>query len=160
MISEAEQVKQTIHALEAQRALLGDAVVDTALAPLRDKLAQLEAAQTAEQRKLVTILFADLVGFTAMSEKMDPEEVRDITNAYFNRWTTVINKYGGVVEKFIGDAVMAVFGMSVAKEDDPENAIRAALEMKSELTALMRRQPPNRTRRVKRRHWRVSPRPR
>ena len=95
VISEAEQVKQTINALEAQRALLGDAVVDTALAPLREKLAQLESAQAAEQRKLVTVLFADLVGFTAMSEKMDPEEVRDITNAYFNRWTTVINKYWG-----------------------------------------------------------------
>ena len=136
VISEAEQVKQTIIALEAQRALLGDAVVDTALAPLREKLVQLESAQAAEQRKLVTVLFADLVGFTAMSEKMDPEEVRDITNAYFNRWTTVINKYGGEVEKFIGDAVMAVFGLTVAMEDDPENAIRAALEMKSVLNEL------------------------
>ena len=136
MANEAEQIRQAITALEAQRALLGDAVVDTTLAPLREKLAQLETAPAAEQRKLVTVLFADLVGFTAMSEKMDPEEVRDITNAYFNRWTTVIEKYGGAIEKFIGDAVMSVFGLAAAKEDDPESAIRAALEMKTVLSEL------------------------
>ena len=119
MANEAEQIRQAITALEAQRALLGDAVVDTTLAPLREKLAQLETAPAAEQRKLVTVLFADLVGFTAMSEKMDPEEVRDITNAYFNRWTTAIEKYGGAIEKFIGDAVMSVFGLAAAKGRRP-----------------------------------------
>ncbi len=137
-MSDQDQLRQTIAALEAQRALLGDAVVDTALAPLREKLAQLEAQRSEEQRKLVTVLFADLVNFTALSEKLDPEEVRDITNAYFARWTGVIEKHGGVVEKFIGDAVMAVFGMAAAHENDPENAIFAALEMKASLAELNR----------------------
>ena len=136
MTDEIERIKKTITALEAQRTLLGDAVLDTALAPLREKLASLQAQPGAEQRKLVTVLFSDLVGFTPMSEMMDPEDIREIVNSYFTRWSGSIEKYGGVVEKFIGDAVMAVFGLSTAREDDPENAIRAALDMRQALTDL------------------------
>jgi class 3 adenylate cyclase len=136
MTDNIEQIKKTIAALEAQRSLLGDAVVDTALAPLREQLASLQPQPGSEQRKLVTVLFADLVGFTSMSEKMDPEDVREIVNSYFTLWSASIEKYGGVVEKFIGDAVMAVFGLTVAREDDPENAIRAALDMRQALTGL------------------------
>jgi class 3 adenylate cyclase len=82
-----------------------------------------------EERKVVTVLFADLVGFTARAEKLDPEDVRAILTPYFARVRTEIEKFGGTVEKFIGDAVMAVFGAPVAHGDDPERAVRAALAM-------------------------------
>ncbi|MGE5221053.1 MAG: ATP-binding protein [Omnitrophica WOR_2 bacterium] len=135
-MDEITQITQTIAALEAQRDLLGDAVIDTALAPLRNKLASLQLQPAVEQRKLVTVLFADLVGFTAISSGMDPEEMREIVNAYFKLWAVSLEHYGGVVEKYIGDAVMAVFGLAVSKEDDPESAIRAALEMRQSLSGL------------------------
>ena len=68
--------------------------------------------QTAtEQRRLVTILFADLVDFTVLTRRLDAEDVREVVNEYFARWTSAIERHGGVVEKFAGDAVMAVFGL-------------------------------------------------
>jgi class 3 adenylate cyclase len=82
-----------------------------------------------EERKVVTVLFADLVGFTARAEKLDPEDVRAILTPYFACVRTEIEAFGGTVEKFIGDAVMAVFGAPVAHGDDPERAVRAALAM-------------------------------
>src|ERR671930_2075916 len=81
------------------------------------------------ERRLVTALFADLVGFTTLSESRDSEEVRDLLSRYFDASRTVIARYGGTVEKFIGDAVMAVWGTPVANEDDAERAVRAALEL-------------------------------
>jgi class 3 adenylate cyclase len=81
----------------------------------------------AEERKIVTILFVDLVGFTARSEQLDPEDVRAIQAPYFARVRSCIESFGGTVEKFIGDAVMAVFGAPVAHGDDPERAVRAAV---------------------------------
>ena len=85
------------------------------------------APTVAEERKVVTVLFVDLVGFTARSERLDPEDVRAIQAPYFARVRAAIESYGGTVEKFIGDAVMAVFGAPVAHGDDPERAVRAAL---------------------------------
>jgi len=87
------------------------------------------AAGGPAERRFVTILFADLVGFTTLSEEQDPEEVRDLLSRYFDAAREVIEGYGGTVEKFIGDAVMAVWGAPVAREDDPERAVRAALEL-------------------------------
>ncbi|MGI8928394.1 MAG: AAA family ATPase [Candidatus Limnocylindrales bacterium] len=81
------------------------------------------------ERRYVTVLFADLVGFTTMSEQQDAEEVRDLLSRYFDTAREVIEGYGGSVEKFIGDAVMAVWGAPVAREDDPERAVRAGLEL-------------------------------
>jgi class 3 adenylate cyclase len=81
------------------------------------------------ERRLVSVLFADLVGFTTLSEGRDPEEVRDLLSRYFERCRVLITRYGGIVEKFIGDAVMAVWGTPVAREDDPERAVRAALAL-------------------------------
>jgi class 3 adenylate cyclase/tetratricopeptide (TPR) repeat protein len=75
------------------------------------------------------VVFADLVGFTPLSETRDPEEVRELLSAYFERARTVIGRYGGVVEKFIGDAVMAVWGTPAATEGDAERAVRAALDV-------------------------------
>ena len=83
-----------------------------------------------EERKIVTVLFADLVGFTARAEQMDPEDVRAILAPYHVRLREQLEQYGGTVEKFIGDAVMAVFGAPVAHEDDPERAVRAALAIR------------------------------
>ena len=83
----------------------------------------------AEERKTVTVLFCDLVGFTAASDGADPEDVRARIGPYHARLRTVIEGFGGTVEKFIGDAVMAVFGAPVAHEDDPERAVRAGLRI-------------------------------
>jgi class 3 adenylate cyclase/tetratricopeptide (TPR) repeat protein len=81
------------------------------------------------ERRLVSILFADLVGFTTLSEGRDPEEVRELLSRYFDAAREQITRYGGTVEKFIGDAVMAVWGAPTAHEDDAERAVRAALEV-------------------------------
>jgi class 3 adenylate cyclase len=83
----------------------------------------------AAERRLVSVLFADLVGFTPLSESRDAEEVRDLLSRYFEQARTMIERYGGTVEKFIGDAVMAVWGAPVAKEDDAERSVRAALDL-------------------------------
>ncbi len=96
--------------------------------------AALEAAPPArEERKVVTCLFCDLVGFTARAEAMDPEDVRRLLQPYHARVRGELERYGGTVEKFIGDAVMAVFGAPVAHEDDPERAVRAALSIRDVL---------------------------
>src|SRR5262249_5124035 len=81
------------------------------------------------ERRLVTVLFADLVGFTTLSESRDAEEVRELLSAYFETCRTLIARYGGTVEKFIGDAVMAVWGAPQAQEDDAERAVRSALDL-------------------------------
>lgn len=81
------------------------------------------------QRRLVSVLFVDLVGFTTFAEGRDPEAVRDVQSAYFERAREVVARHGGRVEKFIGDAVMAVWGTPLAREDDAERAVRAALEL-------------------------------
>ena len=83
----------------------------------------------AAERRLVSVLFADLVGFTTISESRDPEEVRALLSRYFELCRRLIGIYGGTVEKFIGDAVMAVWGTPVAQEDDAERAVRAALDL-------------------------------
>src|SRR6266481_4939411 len=83
-----------------------------------------------EERKVVTVLFADLVGFTSRAERMDPEDVRAMLAPYWEHLKNELERFGGTVEKFIGDAVMALFGAPVAHEDDPERAVRAALAIR------------------------------
>jgi class 3 adenylate cyclase/tetratricopeptide (TPR) repeat protein len=83
----------------------------------------------AAERRLVSVLFADLVGFTSVSEARDSEEVRELLSRYFELARELVARYGGVVEKFIGDAVMAVWGTPIATEDDAERAVRAALDL-------------------------------
>ncbi|MBV9831799.1 MAG: AAA family ATPase, partial [Marmoricola sp.] len=121
-------IEKAIAALEGQRVSLGDAVVDTALAPLRQRRAELEAPAS-EQRRLVTVVFADLVDFTGLSRRLDAEDTREVVGAYFARWQQAIDQHGGIVEKFIGDAVMAVFGLRRSFEDDAARAVRAALQI-------------------------------
>jgi class 3 adenylate cyclase len=88
------------------------------------------ARAVAEERKVVTVLFCDLVGFTARAEQLDPEEVRAVLRPYHDRVRSELERHGGTVEKFIGDAVMALFGAPMAHEDDPERAVRAALAVR------------------------------
>lgn len=80
-------------------------------------------------RRTVTVLFADLSGFTALSERLDPEELRVLQNDLFAELTAAVHAFDGFVDKFIGDALLALFGAPVAHEDDPERALRAALDM-------------------------------
>ncbi|MCU0607330.1 MAG: tetratricopeptide repeat protein [Candidatus Edwardsbacteria bacterium] len=135
-MTEQERLRSAIAHLEAQRALLGDAVVDAALGPLSEKLEALAAsgaAGTPEQRRQVTVVFADVSGFTALSERMDAELVRDTMNALWQRLDGVITAHGGMVDKHIGDAVMALWGALTVREDDAERAVRAALAMQAEV---------------------------
>src|SRR5438309_12010447 len=83
-----------------------------------------------KERKVVTVWFADLVGFTSRAELLDPEDVEAILRPYHERLRATLEHFGGTVEKFIGDAVMAVFGAPTAHEDDPERAVRAALAIR------------------------------
>src|SRR5438094_2675018 len=89
---------------------------------------------TREERRVVTIMFADITGSTPLADHLDPEDMRAILTGYFNLMTEQIRKHDGTVEKYIGDAVMAVFGAPIAHEDDPDRAIRAALDMQAALT--------------------------
>jgi class 3 adenylate cyclase len=90
------------------------------------------------ERRLVSVLFADLVGFTSASEHEDPESVREFLSAYFERATEIVGRYGGTVEKFIGDAVMTVWGTPTAHEDDAERAVRAAFDFQAMVGTLER----------------------
>src|ERR687891_1758454 len=83
-----------------------------------------------EERKIVSVLFVDLVGFTAASEASDPEDVRARLQAYHGRAKTEVERFGGTIEKFVGDAVVAVFGAPTAHEDDAERAVRAGLAIR------------------------------
>ena len=96
----------------------------------RAPLAEEPAGRAREERKVVTVVFADLVGFTARAEQLDPEDVRSLLAGYHAALRAALERFGGTVEKFIGDAVMAVFGAPVAHEDDPERAVRAALAIR------------------------------
>jgi class 3 adenylate cyclase/tetratricopeptide (TPR) repeat protein len=91
--------------------------------------ASIAPSAPAAARRLVSVLFADLVGFTSASEERDAEDTRELLTRYFQTARTVIERYGGTVEKFIGDAVMAVWGTPTATEDDAERAVRAALDL-------------------------------
>ena len=88
------------------------------------------------QRKIVTVLFCDVVGSTALGESVDAETTRSLLAHFFVRMKGIIEAHGGVVDKFIGDAVMAVFGVPVAHEDDALRAVRAASEMRAALPEL------------------------
>src|SRR6266496_6812089 len=89
-----------------------------------------------QSRKTVTVLFGDVTGSTALGEALDPESLREVIHRYFTEMRAVIERHGGTVEKFIGDAVMSVFGVPQIHEDDALRAVRAAIDMQSGLDAL------------------------
>ncbi|MBN1209787.1 MAG: AAA family ATPase [Myxococcaceae bacterium] len=135
-----EALKQAIAALEAQRAVLGGAVVSAAVAPLWEKLAELEAQQQAadveRQRKQLTVVFVDVVGSTELVSAMDPEEAMDVFDSAMARLGRVVEDQGGRVTRYMGDGLLAVFGVPAAREDDPQRAVRAGLEIAQEARAV------------------------
>ncbi|HYN70345.1 MAG TPA: adenylate/guanylate cyclase domain-containing protein, partial [Candidatus Eisenbacteria bacterium] len=111
---------------------LGTSAVPAAAAQARPQaapIATLGSSGAISERRVVSVLFADLVGFTPFAEERDSEDVRDILTRYFDIASDIIGRYGGTVEKFIGDAVMAVWGTPTAREDDAERSVRAALDL-------------------------------
>lgn len=133
-MSEQQQLEAAIAALEAQRALLGDAVVELAAAPLRAKLQALQApaAEAAQQLKQVTVMFVDTVGSTAMAQRLDPEDIHTILDGTLEAFTAIVRRHGGRVMQYTGDGLLAAFGADEAREDDPENAVRAGLAVIAE----------------------------
>ena len=133
------KLEQAIDAQKSLRRTLGDDIVNTTVAALRKQLAELKAKVTPfkQQRKQATVLFADISGFTAAVETMDVEKVTDIMNALWQRIDAPIIAHGGLIDKHIGDAVMALWGADKTRENDPERAIRAALAMQAEIRSFV-----------------------
>jgi len=137
-MNEVKSLQEAIAWLESQsRDLQNTDFLDIALVALREKLVALQAraidAADRQQRKQVTVLFADVSNFTSMAELMDPEEVSGVIDDLWSRLDKAILDHGGRIDKHIGDAVMALFGAPTAQEDDPERAVRAALKLQSQL---------------------------
>jgi predicted ATPase/class 3 adenylate cyclase len=133
-MTEREQLEGGIAALESQRAVLGDAVVDTALGALRARLARLDAPE--QHLKPVTVLFTDVVDSTRLSQRLDPEDVHVIMDSTLQRFTSIVESYQGRILQYAGDSLLAVFGASDAQEDDPERAVRAGLQITEEARRL------------------------
>jgi len=129
-------LEDAIVTIRTHRAILGDAVVETAVSILQEKLEGLTQAAHAgaESYETVIALQADLSGFTAMSAEMDPEQVRDMVNALWERLDNVVRAWGGLIDKHTGDGLIALFGVPTAREDDAERALLAALDMQMELS--------------------------
>ena len=175
MPSSREQISRMEEAIAAQesvRSVLGDAMVDSVIATLRDRIQALQSAQALAatqppagsadssgmltrfmpqaladkaraaarrsegERKQVTIMYADLSGFTALGERVDAETIRAFQNDLFAEMAGVVYQHEGFVEKFVGDAIMSVFGAPIAHENDPDRALRAALAMRSRMAQL------------------------
>jgi class 3 adenylate cyclase len=129
---EIAQLRAAITALEGQRPILGDAVVEAALGSMREKLAALETAdQPGQQRKLATVLFMDITGHTQIVRDLDPEENMAIIDQALARLAEPVAQFGGRVVRFQGDGFKAVFGLPIAQENDAENAVRAALAIQA-----------------------------
>ncbi len=124
-MSSYQKLKQSIAALEAQRGTLSDDVIDASVAALQKQLAKLEAPE--QQRKMVTVLFADIVGSTRIIRDLDPEESMEVMDGALKRMEVPVEEHGGHVTRFMGDGLMAVFGIPMAHENDAEMAVRAGL---------------------------------
>lgn len=133
------ELERAIAVIETKRELLGDGVVELSLHTLRAKLASLQNQSFGRQYSSITVLVADISGFTKMSELRDPELVRETINAVWERLDHVIESWGGYVDKHVGDAVIALFGVPVTRDDDAERAIQAALDMQMELMLINER---------------------
>jgi class 3 adenylate cyclase/tetratricopeptide (TPR) repeat protein len=128
-LTRQKQLEQAIAAQERLRGTIEDAILDITIEALRKQLAEfLPASSDAEQqRKMATVMFMDIVNSTRMIQDMDPEESMEILDVSLNALAEPIRKYGGHVNRFMGDGFLAVFGLPTAKENDPEMAVRAAL---------------------------------
>ncbi|MBN1484435.1 MAG: tetratricopeptide repeat protein [Chloroflexia bacterium] len=128
---EIAQLKLAMQALEDQRAVLGDAPVEAGLAALQRQLNALQTQHPTmlaeERRRLVSVLFVDIVGFTRFSEEHDPEEVAQLVGRFYEVVAQTVVAHGGEVARYLGDAVMAVFGLQQTAEDDAQRAVQAGL---------------------------------
>jgi len=132
-LARKKELEQAVTVLEANRSQIGNEVTDVALSVMREKLADEETLQIPQQRKQVAVLFADIGGFTAMFENMDDDTVNDVNSSLWSRVDKAIQDHGGRIDKHINDVVMALYGIPTAREDDPERAIRSALQIQSEI---------------------------
>lgn len=137
-MSERDDILAAIRAIEAQQDLLGEVAVKATTDPLRARLAALGGAPAPApeaERKQITVMFADLSGFTTLSETADAEDVRNLVNACFEHLGAVATRFGGYIDKFIGDELMVLFGAPQAMEDHASRALLAALDMREALGA-------------------------
>jgi len=125
-----EQLEAAIAAQEGLRGSVPDDVVEAAIAALR---ARADSMPDTQRRRLATVLFGDLRGFTAMAETVDAEELSEVMNAVWARLDATIAEHGGHIDKHMGDGLMAIWGASATREDDPERAVRAGLGLQSAL---------------------------
>ena len=135
MSIEKQQLETVIAGLEAQRALLGDALIDASLVPLRARLAALIAptavpsACAPQTRKQVTILFLDVVASTALSQHLDSEDIHAVLDGALACCTAIVGAHQGKVLQYAGDSLLAVYGADESREDDPERAVHASLTL-------------------------------
>ena len=127
-------LQAAVAALEAQRAALGDAVVDRAMAPLRAQLDVVLGDLPRQRLTHATVLFADVVGSTALAGQLDPEDMHEVLDGAMQRLTALVGRHGGRVLQYAGDSLLAVFGADRAQEDDAERAVRTGLAMLAEAT--------------------------
>lgn len=133
-MNEHQKLSEIIAYLESQRAVLNHPLLDAAIALLNENSSTAaDSKKDQEQRRQVTILFADISGFTAMSEKMDAEDVHGFIQALWHKLDRIVIEHGGKIDKHIGDAIMALWGVDSTREDDPVRAVRAALAMQYEI---------------------------
>ena len=131
-MNEADQIQAGIAAMQTQRAVLGDAVVDTALTSLQARLVALRGQELEQQLKQVTVLFTDIVGSTSLSQQLDPEEIHAVMNGALERFTAIVQAHDGRVLQYAGDSALAVFGADAAREDDAERGVLAGLALLEE----------------------------
>lgn len=130
-MSKKTRLLKAIATLEEKRDELGSEIVDIALTPLREKLESISNNNEKKLRKYVTVLFADISDFTKICESHDAEYVTEAINFLWTALDSIIIKHGGVIDKHIGDAVMALWGTETVRENDTERTIKAALEMQA-----------------------------
>ena len=136
---EQRQIAAAIAGLEAQRPVLGDALTDAALAPLRERLAGLgpaaaeaSPARDAQVLRQVSVLFMDVAGSTTLSRRLDPEDIHAVMDGLLARCTARVAAHGGKVLQYAGDSLLAVFGAEASREDDAERAVDAGLALLAE----------------------------
>jgi class 3 adenylate cyclase/tetratricopeptide (TPR) repeat protein len=128
-MADRHALEMAIAAQESLRGSVSDEVIDAAIAALRKQLTERDE----QRRRQVTVLFADVSGFTALSERLDPEVLANLMNHLWSLLDAAILEHGGHIDKHMGDAVMAVWGVHGTREDDPERAVRAALQLQEQL---------------------------
>jgi class 3 adenylate cyclase len=136
-VTRNQTIAEVIGALESARRLMGDEVVDSLVDVLHEKK-QMEAQKGGDSRKEVTVLFGDLVGAERLVDLFDVEDTRAVLNSYYERWITVVARFNGAIERYVGDAVMAVFGLHGSSANHARDAVYAAVSIRGALAGFSR----------------------